>query len=175
MSVGAAEGTGAIIHRTPRWMWVLLILSLALNLMILGIVCGSLWAVRHGGLWDAPIALERSQRFMSGLPQERRAEMKAVFFGHKPAMVPFWRDVRQARVTIGKLIKGGTYTEAELNASMDDLFQKEMAARRAAKPMVSDMMAQLKPDERLHFLSVFLPYLDEVQAQPAAQASPIGP
>ena len=87
MSVGAAEATGAIIHRTPRWMWVLLILSLALNLMILGIVCGSLWAVRHGGLWDAPIALERSQRFMSGLPQERRAEMKAVFFGHKPAMV----------------------------------------------------------------------------------------
>ena len=78
-------------------------------------------------------------------------------------------------MTIGKLIKGGTYTEAELNASMDDLFQKEMAARRAAKPMVSDMMAQLKPDERLHFLSVFLPYLDEVQAQPAAQASPIGP
>jgi hypothetical protein len=58
---------------------------------------------------------------------------------------------------------------------MEKLFQKEMAARQAAKPMVSDMMAQLKPNERLHFLSVFLPYLDEVQAQPAAQASPIGP
>ena len=175
MSVGAVDGPGAIIRRTPRWMWVLLILSLALNLMVLGIVCGSLWAVRHGGLWDAPIALERSQRFMQGLPQERRGEIKSIFFGHKPAMVPFWREVRQARLAIGTLIKRGTYTEAELNLAMDDLFKKEMAARQAAKPMVSDMMAQLKPDERLHFLSVFLPYLDEMQAQPAAQASPLGP
>jgi uncharacterized membrane protein len=175
MSVEAVDATNAIVRRTPRWMWVLLILSLALNLMILGIVFGSLWAVRHGGLWDAPIALERSQRFMSGLPQERRAEIKSIFFGHKPSMVPFWREVRQARLAIGTLIKRGTYTEAELNTAMEVLFQKEMAARQAAKPMVADMMAQLKPDERLHFLSVFLPYLDEVQAQPAVQASPIGP
>jgi uncharacterized membrane protein len=175
MSVEAVDGTNAIVRRTPRWMWVLLILSLALNLMILGIVFGSLWAVRHGGLWDAPIALERSQRFMQGLPRERRAEMKAVFFSHKPGLVPYWREVRLARVAIGQLIKRGGYSEAELNTAMEDLFHKEMAARQAAKPMVAAMMAQLKPDERLHFLSVFLPYLDEVQAQPAVQASPLGP
>lgn len=172
MSVGAVDGTGAIVRRTPRWMWALLILSLALNLMILGIVCGSLWAVRHGGLWDAPIAFERSQRFMHGLPRERRAEIKTVFFSHKPGLVPFWREVRQARLAIGRLIKRGGYSEAELNASMEDLFQKEMAARQAAKPMVASMMARLRPNERLHFLSVFLPYLDEAQAQPAAQAMP---
>jgi uncharacterized membrane protein len=173
MSVGAADGADVIVRRTPRWMWVLLILSLALNLMILGIVFGSLWAVRHGGLWDAPIALERSQRFMQGLPQERREEIKSVFFSHKPGLVPYWRDVRLARVAIGQLIKRGTYTEDELNRAMDDLFQKEMAARLAAKPMVTAMMAQLQPKERLYFLSVFLPYLDEVQAKPAAaQAMP---
>ena len=175
MSVGAVDANGGAMRRAPRWMWVLLILSLALNLLVLGVVCGSMWLVRQGGLWDAPIALERSQRFMQGLPPERRAEIKAVFFGHKPGLVPFWREVRQARLAIGTLIKRGTYTEAELNIAMEDLFKKEMAARQAAKPMVSDMMAQLKPDERLHFLSVFLPYLDEMQAQPAAQASPLGP
>ncbi len=172
MSVETADGTGLVVRRTPRWMWVLLILSLALNLMILGIVFGSFWAMRNGGLWDAPIALERSQRFMQGLPEERRAEMKSVFFSHKAGMIPYWHDVRMARVAIGQLIKRGDYTEAELNAAMDDLFRKEMAARQAAKPMVSAMMARLRPDERLHFLSVFIPYLDEVQAQPAAQAMP---
>jgi uncharacterized membrane protein len=169
MSVGVVEGAGTVVRRTPRWMWVLLILSLAFNLMTLGIVCGSMWAVRQGGLWDAPIALERSQRFMQGLPQERRAEIKSIFFGHKPGLVPFWREVRQARLAIGQLIKRGTYTEAELDAAMDDLFKKEMAARQAAKPMVADMMAQLNSGERLHFLSVFLPYLDDVQAQPPGQ------
>ena len=99
-------------------------------------------------------------------------EMKSVFFSHKAGLIPYWREVRMARIAIGQLIKRGTYTEAELNAAMDDLFQKEMAARRAAKPMVSAMMAQLQPDERLHFLSVFMPYLDEVQAKPAAQTLP---
>jgi len=170
MSVGAVDGTGPIMRRrTPRWIWALLIASLALNLLVVGTVCGSLWAVRHGGLWDAPIALERSQRFMQGLPQERRAEMNTVFFSHKAGLIPFWKDVRQARMSIGQLIKRGDYTEAEMNAALDTLFQKEMGARQAAKPMVSDMMAQLKPDERLHFLTVFLPYLEDAPAQPAMQ------
>ena len=47
-------------RRSPRWMWVLLILSLALYLLIIGVICGSLWAVCRGGFWDAPMFLERS-------------------------------------------------------------------------------------------------------------------
>jgi uncharacterized membrane protein len=172
MNVGTAA-SAAPIGRVPRWVWVLLILSLALNLMICGVVFGSIWAVRNGGLWDVPVALERSQRFMQGLPQERRGEIKSVFYSHKAGLIPFWREVRQARLAIGELIKRGGYSDAELDKAMDTLFQKEVAARQAAKPMIAAIMAQLKPAERLHFLRVFLPYLDEVQAQPAAaQATP---
>jgi uncharacterized membrane protein len=172
MSVGAAD-TAVPVRRAPRWVWVLLIFSLALNLMICGIAFGSIWAVRHGGLWDVPIAIERSQRFMQGLPEERRGEIKALFYSHKPELIPYWRDVREARVAIGELIKHGGYSNAELDTAMDTLFQKEIAARQAAKPMIAGIMAQLKPDERLHFLRVFLPYLDDVQAQPpSAQALP---
>lgn len=172
MSVNAAD-TAVAVRRVPRWVWVLLILSLALNLLICGIAFGSIWAVRHGGLWDVPIALERSQRFMQGLPQERRGEIKSVFYRHKQGLIPYWREVRQARLAIGELIKHGGYNDAELDKAMDTLFQKEIAARQAAKPMIAAIMAQLKPQERLHFLRVFLPYLDDVQAQPpSAQAMP---
>lgn len=172
MSVGAADAAIAV-RRAPRWVWVLLIVSLAINLMICGIAFGSIWAVRHGGLWDAPIALERSQRFMQALPRDRRGEIKSVFFSHKAGLIPYWRDVRQARLAIGELIKHGGYSDAELDKAMDTLFQKEIAARQAAKPMIAAIMAQLKPAERLNFLRVFLPYLDDVQAQPpSAQALP---
>lgn len=172
MSVGTAD-TAVPVRRASRWVWVLLILSLAINLMIGGIAFGSIWAVRHGGLWDVPIALERSQRFMQGLPPERRGEIMSVFHSHKPGLIPSWREVRQARLAIGALIKRGGYSDAELDTAMDTLFQKEIAARQAAKPMIAAIMAQLKPDERLHFLRVFLPYLDDVQAQPpSAQAMP---
>jgi uncharacterized membrane protein len=168
MSVAAVDEAGAIKRRTPRWMWVLLVVSLAVNLMILGVAFGTFWAVRNG-LWDAPVALERSHHFMQGLPPERRAEVRAIFFAHKAGLMPFWREVRQARAAIGRLIKRGDYTEAELNAAMDEVFKKELASKQASKPIASDILAHLRPNERLHFLSVFMPYLDEVQAQPTAQ------
>ena len=117
MSVDAT--LAVVVRRTPRWMWVLLIVSLALNLMVLGVVFGSLWAVRHGGMWDAPVAFDRSQRFMQGLPRERRAEMQSVFFSHKPGLIPYWREVRLARLAIGQLIKRGDYSQDELNKAMD--------------------------------------------------------
>lgn len=169
MSSLPVDNGGQIVSRTPRWMWILLVLSLACNVLVLGVVFGSMWAVRKGGLWDMPVALERSQRFMSALPSERRDEIKGIFFDHKPALAPHWRDVRQARLDIGRLIEKGSYTGEELDAALNALFLKEEEARQAAKPMISAMLAQLNPRERVHFLSVFIPYLDEAQGQPAAQ------
>ncbi|WP_088343743.1 MULTISPECIES: periplasmic heavy metal sensor [Rhodomicrobium] len=171
MSSAAAAPGPEIVRRTPRWIWILLIVSLSANVLVIGVVCGSMWAVRKGGLWDMPVALERSQRFMDGLPAERRGEIKGIFFDYKARLVPYWREVRQARLAIGRLIEGGSYTGEELDVALNQLFQKEMAAREAAKPMVAAMLAQLNPRERVHFLSVFMPYLDEVQGQPAATLS----
>lgn len=169
MSSIASDPGPEIVRRVPRWMWISLIVSLAGNVLVIGIVFGSMWAVRKGGLWDMPVALERSQRFMNGLPAERRDDIKGIFFDHKAALAPYWREVRQARLAIGRLIEGGSYTEEQLDTAMNELFQKEKAAREAAKPMVAAMLAQLSPSERVHFLSVFMPYLDEVQGQPAAR------
>ncbi len=169
MSRVVADSGQPVVRRAPRWMWILLIVSLCANLAVLGVVFGSMWAVRKGGLWDMPVVLERSQRFMHGLPKERRNEINAIFYDHKPNLASYWRDVRQARLGIGRLIEKGSYTEEELDTAMNELFVKEKAAREAAKPMVAAMLAQLNPKERVHFLSVFMPYLDEVQGQPGAQ------
>ncbi|HEY7644026.1 MAG TPA: periplasmic heavy metal sensor [Hyphomicrobiales bacterium] len=169
MSSAAADIGPAAKRRAPRWMWALLILSLCLNLLIAGIVLGSIWAVRKGGYWNAPVAFERSQRFMASLPQERRQEIRAVFFEQRKRLEPYWRDVREARVTLGRLIERGNYAQAVFEAAIDDLNRKEAAAREAAKPMLTAMVAKLQPNERVHFLSVFMPYLDEIQGRPAAK------
>jgi uncharacterized membrane protein len=166
MSSVAAETKPAVERRAPRWMWVLLTLSLSLNLLIAGIVIGSRWAVRQGGYWNAPVAFERSQRFMASLPQERRQEIRAIFFEQRKRLAPYWRDVREARRTLGRLIEAGNYSDAMLDAAMNDLTQKENAAREAAKPMLTAMIAKLQPRERVRFLSVFMPYLDEAQGRP---------
>jgi uncharacterized membrane protein len=158
-------GPVAAKRRAPRWMWVLLILSLAFNLLVVGIVMGSIWAVRRGGYWDAPMFFERSHRFMRGLPPERRAEIRRIAAEHKPQLRPFWRAVRESRVAIGRLIEG-EYTQAELDAAATELFAREARAREAAKPMIAAMLQALKPGERRHFLSVYMPYLNEMQGRP---------
>jgi uncharacterized membrane protein len=165
MSQPDDQGARNIVRKAPRWMWVLLILSLSLNLLIAGIVIGSVWAVKRGGYWNAPIAFERSRQFMRELPRESRREIRDVFFEHKPALAPYWREVREARIAIGRLIESGHYSPEALDAAMDALFQKEMRARQEAKPMIGAMLAKLTPEQRLHFLRIFLPYLDNAQGQ----------
>jgi uncharacterized membrane protein len=165
MSGAAAENGAVAVRRAPRWVWALLILSLAVNLLILGVALGSVWAMRSGGYWDAPVAFERSQRFMGRLPEARRREIRAIFFEYRARLAPYWREVRAARVAIGRLIEKGGYSGQEFDAALDALFQKELAARQAIKPMVAEMVAKLEPDERTHFLSVFFPYLDDFQTR----------
>lgn len=163
MSDVAAEG-GRIERRAPRWMWISLFLSLAVNLMIVGVICGTLWAVKRGGYWDAPTMLERNFRFMRFLAPERRDQIRDVFKQHKPGLEPYWREVRDARVRISRMITEGGHPPAEMERAIDELFEKEVRARQAARPMIRDMLARLTPDEKLHFLRVFVPYLDEAQS-----------
>lgn len=157
-------------RRAPRWMTALLVISLALNLLVVGIVLGSAWAVRRGGYWDAPMFFERTHRFMRGLPPERRAQIRALFAEHKPRLEPHWREVRKARVEIGALIERG-YTPEQFEAALDDLAAKELRARQAAKPMIASMLSTLAPRERLHFLAVYMPYLNEMQGRPSGGES----
>jgi uncharacterized membrane protein len=163
MSDVAAQA-GRIPRRAPRWMWISLFLSLALNLMVLGVVFGTIWAVKRGGYWDAPTMIERNYRFMRFLPAERRGEIRDVFKRHKPGLEPYWREVREVRLRIGRMITNGNHSPAEMDRAMDELFEKEVRARQAARPMIADMLAKLTPDEKLHFLRVFVPYLDEAQS-----------
>lgn len=171
MNGGIGE-SAILVRRAPRWMWLLLTVSLAANLLIIGIVSGSLWAIRHGGFWDAPVILERTHRFMSRLPDEQRDRIKSIFSQHREALKPLWRDLRDSRRAIGQMIESGSYSQEEFDAALNDLFAKEMQARQAAKPMIFAMISELKSNEREHFLSVFMPYLSEVETQPQAQRLP---
>lgn len=159
-------------RRAPRWLWLVLVLSLAANLLFIGIVGGSLWAVRRGGFWDAPLFLERSHRFMSGLPREQRQAIRAIFAEHRPRLQPYWREVRGARLRLGTLIERGGFSREEFEAALQDLFAKEGRAREAAKPMVTAMVVALRPEERVHFLRVYMPYLYELQGRPEQRGAP---
>jgi hypothetical protein len=107
---------------------------------------------------------------MRGLPEERRALVRGVFAEYKPQLRPYWHEVRQARVVIGRLVEQA-YAPEEFEAALTDMFEKENRARQASRPMIAAMLKLLKPEERRHFLAVYMPYLNEMQGRPE-RASP---
>jgi uncharacterized membrane protein len=156
-------------RRVARWLWALLILSLALNLLVIGVVGGSLWAVRRGGYWDAPLFMERAHRLMRGLSDERRTAVRAIFAQYRPQLQPSRGALRQARVELGRLL-ARDHSPQELDAALADMLAKEARARDAARPMIAAVLNALKPEERLHFLAVYMPYLNEMQGRPDGAA-----
>lgn len=159
----AATPPPVIQRRSRRWVWVLLVVSLAVNFLLIGIAVGTVWSIRHGGAWDAPAAFVRNQRFMKTLPFERRREVRRVFFAHWQEVAPQRRALREARVKVGRMISEGSYTPQELSAAIDDVTAKEAEARTAAKPMIIEILSKLRPEERQNFLRAFLPMLTSAQ------------
>jgi len=159
----AGDNRPTVTRRSPRWMWGLLVVSLSINLLIAGIVIGSVWAIKRGGFWNVPTVIERNARFMRGLPEDRRDEIRSIFFEYRDDLRPYWQSLREARRDIGRLLRSETYSRAELDAAMETLFEQEKRARQAAKPMLQDMLSRLDRDERIHFLRVFVPILNRAQ------------
>jgi uncharacterized membrane protein len=151
-------------RRVPRWIWVLLVVSLSINLLIAGIVAGNMLAMRSG-YWSSSVIVQRTQRFMRTLPAERREEVRNILNANKSRMVPYGQEVRAMRMQIRSLLDKENYNEEALSAALDTLADKEAVARHAAKSTMLAILAKLHPNERMRFLQVFMPYLNDTQGQ----------
>ena len=156
-------------RRVPRWIWVLLVASLSINLLIAGIVVGNMLAVRSG-YWSSSIVIQRTQRFMRSLSPERRAEVRQILNANRERMAPYGQEVRAMRMQIRNLLEQDSYSEEALSGALDKLAEKEAIARHAAKSTMLAILAKLRPKERTRYLQVFMPYLHEAQGQ--AETSP---
>ena len=109
--------------RTPRWMWISLVLSVALNLLIVGVVAAAMlhFRGRHGG---------HEARFVSyvgSLPAERRNVLLAVLEDQQKAIGPLRQQARTAR----RLVRDALEAEPFVREKLISAFQQASAARAA--------------------------------------------
>lgn len=142
-------------RRIPRWLWVLLIVSLCLNLLMIGAIGGTLWAVRYGGMWDAPVVAARTWQFMRRLPPEKRREVRELLQDYRSRLEPQIREVRRARMEIVEVVRAPSFDEAAFKTAYARLSAAENALRQAAQGMFAVVLDQLPPAERIEFLKIF--------------------
>lgn len=133
----------------PRWKGILLVVSLALNLLVLGLVAAA--GIKHG--WGPPPGIQQATllRFARTLPPERK---KLIWDEIRPqlrATRPFWRELRKARADVRSALTAEPFDAARYRQAHDRLLDVEVKLRQALHPLFDKVATQLTDSERREF------------------------
>ena len=132
--------------RTLRWA---LVASLALNVLIIGTVAGTLCFSRFGhgphgeGFKQSPLL-----RFARTLPRERSDMIRQKFADAQPNMEALRKGIRDARASVREALMAETFDQAKFNAALDGVVQAETNVARARTTLFGESVGQLTPEER---------------------------
>jgi uncharacterized membrane protein len=147
MAMGAPTLGG---RRAPRWMLVLLILSLALNLLVIGSVGAAMWRFRTPPPW-AHAVTPNLLGYASTLPPERRKELWERSARERQQIRPFRREVRAARQETVRALVAEPFDRRQFMAAQARQSDAENRAREAVQNLYVTIAEGLTPEERRGF------------------------
>lgn len=137
--------------RTPRGVLALLVVSLAANLLIVGLVSGAVWRFRHGHPPMADVVAPNLLGYASSLTPERRKELWERTAEERRNIRPFRRDVRTARNAVTEALVAEPFDRQRFEAAQRKLVESEHAARLAVQALYIELAANMTPEERRAF------------------------
>lgn len=144
-------------QKTPggwRWGRITLIASLALNLLFVGAIGGSIWAM-WAGYWSGPrhhAFAGAVHHLMRTLPDERRKTVRQVLRGHRGEIKPLRREVRKARRAAARAMRREPLDEAALRNALGELRAAETKISAAVAEMAVELAKTLDLEERRELL-----------------------
>ena len=139
------------LRAMPRWLWVTLVVSLALNLLLIGLIAGAA-VFRHR--WGGPgVAPGQALGYLRTLPKERRDQVRQTNRDLITGMRPMWQAVGEARREADRLFSSDPFDAAKFIAAHQRMVDAEATARKASAQLLAATGAQLSLDERKAMLS----------------------
>src|SRR5690606_90687 len=86
-----AERSEASERRAPRWMWVVLVASLGLDLLVGGAGASAAWHFHIRGFQG------RLSGYLDTLPPQRSGTLKGIIAQSRESLQPLREEIRQAR------------------------------------------------------------------------------
>jgi uncharacterized membrane protein len=139
------------VGSAPRWMQVALLLSLAVNLVIVGLVAGAVWRFRPPPHHAANIVIPNLLGYASTLPAQRRKALWDATAEERNQVRPYRREVRAAREETIKALTAEPFDRERFKAAQARQADTENRARKAVQDLYVKIADGLTPEERHAF------------------------
>ncbi len=133
-------GTG---EGRSRWLNILLIASLALNLLFIGGLAKAAWHHRHGGFSSPGL-----MGFVRDLPPDRRQLLGGDIEAAREAARPMRQTVRDLWSEANKILLEEPFDKAKYKSAMDRVTEAEGQMRATLTGALAETASKLTPDER---------------------------
>ena len=143
------------LQSTPHWVWLVLLGSLAVNLVIAGSWLGHRLRPQHGlppGIANR-LAHEASAPLLRDLSAEKRMQIRAIFETSRGSNRAVWQAVRERRAEVTHVLEANPFDKAAYVAAMTRLIEAEAKARVSSQGTFGDVAATLSVRERQDFLA----------------------
>jgi uncharacterized membrane protein len=136
-------------QQAPRWIQMLLIASLGINLLFIGLAAGALWRFR-----GPPVAIGITPNLLgyaSSLAPDRRKMLWDVTDSERQHLRPFRREVRLAREETLKILMEEPFDRAKFLKAQERQEEAERRARVAVQALYAKIAASMTYEERHAF------------------------
>jgi uncharacterized membrane protein len=147
--INSVVGATKAWWRTPSWVAAGLIVSLALNLLVIGAVAGALWRPSPSGPHGGGSA--NLLNYTNTLPTDRRKQLWEATAEARRELRPLRREVRLAREEVLKTLAAEPFDKAKFMAAQTQLGEAHTRARSAVYNLYAVLASHLTPDERRGF------------------------
>jgi uncharacterized membrane protein len=135
-----------------RWQTALLVVSLALNLLIVGLVAGAAWRFRSPGVANLQFGPANVMSYLSELPPDRRTTLWNATVEPRRQLGPFRRAVRAARRDVAAAMRTEPFDQTRFFDAQAKLIDAERAQRLQSARLFAEVASQLMPEERKSFM-----------------------
>jgi Spy/CpxP family protein refolding chaperone len=141
----------------PRWMTVVLFLSLVVNLFFGGLALGRIFhppfifgMFGGGGMMRefGPLAGHALQHLLGPLGRQDRDAAIAELRGHAPEFMSLGRAVREQRQAVLELMRADNFDRKAVDDAFAELRRRTDALQAAMESAVADAVQKLPPDAR---------------------------
>ncbi len=140
-----AEADTAMSTPCPRYLYPALIVSLALNLLVVGFMATAYWHHRHE---PGPPRDRGFMGFVKQLPPDRREAIRKQLIVARETTKALRDNVRSTWLAANALLTAEPFDKAKFAAALAEVREAEDRFKVAIYGTVADTAAELTPDER---------------------------
>lgn len=130
-------------------MWIVLTISVGLNLLVAGVVASAAWHLHSRGGFGFQ---ERLSSFLSTLPADRAESLSGILDRSRPELGPLRQEFRQARRDAVRLFAAEPFEKDAFATTNARLLEAEMKLRKGYIELMTELAENMTAQERQAFV-----------------------